>query len=124
MTKENAKEFLPLVQAFAEGKQIQFNPSKYSIPNWQDVYDISFEYDSKSYRIKPEPTRVPLTSEDIPAVCWIRSKDSAELLVYHIDGLGINCREGRRNYDELMRNGVEYSSDRKTWLPCYKEVTK
>jgi len=52
MNKENAHLFLPLVQAFAEGKTIQ-----YAGINWEDIEELVFsEYDKpKDFRIKPEP---------------------------------------------------------------------
>lgn len=53
MNKENAHEFLPLVQALADGKIIQYN----SYGEWYDIDEIEFcRYDDSSYyRIKPEP---------------------------------------------------------------------
>lgn len=49
MTKERAKELLPIIQAFAEGKKIQVNNYNewYTVdsPEWNDNYN---------YRIKPE----------------------------------------------------------------------
>jgi hypothetical protein len=54
MNKENAHLFLPLVQAFAEGKTIQ-----YAGANWEDIEELVFsEYEQpKDFRIKPEPPR-------------------------------------------------------------------
>jgi hypothetical protein len=54
MNKENAHLFLPLVQAFAEGKTIQ-----YAGVNWEDIEELVFsEYDKpKDYRIKPVEPR-------------------------------------------------------------------
>ena len=52
MTRERAKELLPVIRAFSEGKNIQIRPSIQSPwsdtpePHWSEEYD---------YRIKPEP---------------------------------------------------------------------
>lgn len=54
MTKDNAKDYLPLVQALAEGKTIQSN---YRGTHWVDLDDVSFSDPHKCYRIKPEPRR-------------------------------------------------------------------
>lgn len=54
MTKHNAKDYLPLVQALAEGKTIQSN---YRGTHWVDLDDVSFSDPHKCYRIKPEPRR-------------------------------------------------------------------
>lgn len=52
MTKDNAKDFLPLVQALAEGKTIQH----YWECNhtWEDCDDLHFDDDVNTYRIKPK----------------------------------------------------------------------
>ena len=52
MNRERAKELLPIIQAFAEGKDIQ---NKYSNDRgWRAVEQPSFD-DEILYRIKPEP---------------------------------------------------------------------
>jgi len=52
MNKENALLFLPLVQALADGKKIQF---KHIDGHWEDGVNLEFGFDPKCYRIKPEP---------------------------------------------------------------------
>jgi hypothetical protein len=53
MNKNNAAEFLPLVQALSEGKTLQY---RWSLPNeWEDMNDASFVSDPEDYRIKPDP---------------------------------------------------------------------
>jgi hypothetical protein len=49
MTKENAEEFLPIVQALAEGKTIQFG----GLQDWSDIRDVLFDSEPEYYRIKP-----------------------------------------------------------------------
>jgi len=55
MTPERAKELLPIIQAYAEGKYIQARDEATDL--WFDVSseDIYFENDYIEYRIKPEP---------------------------------------------------------------------
>ena len=54
MNKDTAKDYLPLVQALADGKTIQ----KFSAGDgWEDVRSPSFENPAKLYRIKPEPKK-------------------------------------------------------------------
>ena len=54
MNKQNAKDYLPLVQAMAEGKTIQWKSDE---GFWDDIHEIEFcMYDDpECYRIKPEP---------------------------------------------------------------------
>jgi len=52
MTKENAAQYLPLVQALAEGKVIEFKDHD---GDWGEIEDVSFDDRIDRYRIKPEP---------------------------------------------------------------------
>ena len=57
MTREEAKEMLPIIKAFCEGKQIQF-----LFDEWKDVDEIGlreFLENPELYRIKPESTYRP-----------------------------------------------------------------
>lgn len=53
MNKDNAHQYLPLVQALADGKTIQFQ----NVINneWEDNVELRLEYSPEYYRIKPEP---------------------------------------------------------------------
>jgi hypothetical protein len=72
MTKENAKDYLPLVQALADGKEIQNCSSDGSL--WYSLKNFDFTMPPSNYRIKPEPTRVPLGPEDVPPGSALRFK--------------------------------------------------
>lgn len=54
MNRQQAKEFLPIIQAFAEGKTVQTIDKN---GEWINCLYINFEFNSSpnSYRIKPEP---------------------------------------------------------------------
>ena len=67
MTREEAKELLPIMQAYAEGKTIQFKIDGFT--DWTDVDTINLEPNSKrgKYRIKPEPKYRPFKSVE---ECW------------------------------------------------------
>lgn len=51
MNKDNAKDYLPLVQALADGREIQI----WLGGEWGDINDILFSEPVTKYRIKPEP---------------------------------------------------------------------
>jgi len=53
MNKDNAKDYLPLVQALSDGKVIQAR--MFSCDSWKDCARPDFTMDPSSYRIKPEP---------------------------------------------------------------------
>ena len=52
MNKDNAKQFLPLVQALAAGKIIQHKDLQ---GRWVDGDSYLFYEDPENYRVKPEP---------------------------------------------------------------------
>lgn len=64
MNREHAKELLPIIQAFAEGKIVQFENS---FKNWVDCDEIMFNWPPKVYRIKPEPKYRPFANAE---ECW------------------------------------------------------
>ena len=64
ITREEAKEFLPIIQAFAEGKTIQVQENE---GYWRDADVLHFNYDTCRYRIKPEPKYRPFNSAE---ECW------------------------------------------------------
>lgn len=55
MNKDNAKDYLPLVQALADGKVIQMMEA---FGKWKDVENIFLNNPACSYRIKPEPREI------------------------------------------------------------------
>ena len=64
MDKNNAKDFLPFVQALAEGKTIQVKDAD---GNWNDmICSIGFSYSPENYRIKPETTKWWIIPENTP----------------------------------------------------------
>lgn len=64
MNRQEAKELLPVIQAFAEGKTVQF---KNSFEDWIDCDNIMFNWPPKDYRIKPEPKYRPFKDAE---ECW------------------------------------------------------
>ena len=67
MTREKVKELLPVLEAYANGKTIQYCNQEY---HWEDVKpdeQLDFKGDVINYRIKPEPKYRPFNS---PEECW------------------------------------------------------
>lgn len=55
MNKDNAKDYLPLVQALADGKVIQVK----GVNGWEDITaELSLCFAPDQYRIKPEPREI------------------------------------------------------------------
>jgi hypothetical protein len=51
MNREQAKKLLPIIQAFADGADVQFNQGR---DGWTDVKDPTF-FPFTEWRIKPNP---------------------------------------------------------------------
>ena len=63
MTREEAKQILPIIQAFAEGKVIECREKD----KWYKVLEICNEMNPQDYRIKPEPKYRPFKDAE---ECW------------------------------------------------------
>ena len=67
MNRQQAKELLPIIKAYAEGKTIQYY---YEDANWIDISPdkaVDFSNNPSKYRIKPDPKYRPF--KDIEE-CW------------------------------------------------------
>ena len=63
MTREQAKELLPIIQAWAQGKNIQF----LSDGEWHDINQADFTCYPDKYRVKPESKYRPFKTQE---ECW------------------------------------------------------
>lgn len=96
MNKDNAKDYLPLVQALAEGKVVQqvfeFCNGEF---RWSDVSELDTSLPADAYRIKPEPREI-----------WVNRHEDA--------GLGYNFYTSKEAAADGIRHG---------WEPvCFREV--
>lgn len=69
MDRKQAKELLPIIQAFAEGKTIEFRNK--SFKEWAEIDNPSFDPTITNYRIKPEPMYRPFKDAE---ECWQQIK--------------------------------------------------
>lgn len=63
MTREDAKQLLPIIQAFAEGKCVETKTGS----GWVNMENMSFSGKPKAYRIQPEPKHRPFANAE---ECW------------------------------------------------------
>lgn len=94
MTREEAKELLPIIQAFAEGKVVQYRNNS---NEWLDIgknASVGFTRLPLDYRIKPEPKCRPFKNQEEcwnemhkhPDFGWVAAQDSK--VIYHINIVG------------------------------------
>ena len=67
MNRKEAKELMPIIQAFAEGKTIQYYDSLIDIADWEDCENPDFENLTYEFRIKPDTTYRPFKDAE---ECW------------------------------------------------------
>lgn len=103
MNRNEAKELLPIIKAFSEGKTIQV---KQTTGEWVSFSHISFDGEPKCYRIKPEPKYRPFANaEECWAEMqkhqpfgWIKSKEDGSrsliTLIISEENIDINCIGG------------------------------
>lgn len=67
MDRQQAKELLPIIQAFAEGKNIEYRSKGFN-EDWKKVTQIpALSFKSFEYRIKPKPRYRPFANAE---ECW------------------------------------------------------
>ena len=89
MTREEAKQLLPVIQAFADGKMIQDKIE--GLTDWVDTDEINLEYNGRKikHRIKPEPKYRPFEGmeeclnemQKHQPFGWLKSKKDLMLLL-------------------------------------------
>lgn len=105
MNKQKAKELLPIIKAFSEGKVIEF--SRLNLEEWNICENPEF-MDYNKYRIKQEPKLVPFTFEDnlLFRDKWIKYKRNSQDLIritrvcstfFYIENM-----EDKLNYKDLL----------------------
>ena len=113
ITREEVKELLPIMQAFAEGKAIQDKIE--GVTDWVDTDEINLEYEGQKikHRIKPEPKYRPFETRE---ECWVEMHKHSDFgwvvnkntkSIYHInviwdDSLCLDNNETSLNYLEAF----------------------
>lgn len=64
MNRQEAKELLPIIQAFVKGRPIEYQDS---YKKWVESDLMAFNLSPKNYRIKPEPNYRPFKNAE---ECW------------------------------------------------------
>ena len=90
LTREKAKELLPIINGFVDGGTLQF---KYLTESWHDTDHIDVDATDVVYRIKPEPKFRPFKSQEEcwqemhkhPNFGWVKEKASE--IIYNISGI-------------------------------------
>ena len=120
MKLSQAKEYLPFVQAAAEGKIIQCQ----CLSGWKDMSEAGFHERSSEYRIKPTLTLRPWNPEEVPvgakfhvkgSTCWTTVVEAG------FNAVALPQMSGNFDiveYVTLLKNWEHSIDQGKTWLSC------
>lgn len=95
MDRNQAKDLLPIIQAFAEGKCVETKTGS----GWISIENMSFAGNPNSYRIKLEPKYRPFKNAEEcwqemlkhQPFGWIKSNEATEDVYFTITGLTNTC---------------------------------
>lgn len=109
MTREQAKELLPIIKAYSEGKVIQYRHR--GMTTWYDLDSAQFNCDINLYRIKTEPKYKPFKTKE---ECWTEMlkhqpfgwvKEISTEMLYLINGMtntSIVTMENINSFEEAI----------------------
>ncbi len=109
MTREQTKEAILVMQAYVDGKEVEF---KWGSMDWNSTDKPEWNWSAYDYRIKPTATIRPWTADEVPLGAWMRSKRNPQ------DRVLIGWVSVQADRD-LWLDEREHSTDGgKNWLPC------
>ena len=114
MNRKEAKELMPIIQAFAEGKTIQYYDTLIDIDDWEDCENPDFENLTYKFRIKPETTYRPFANAEEcwqemqkhQPFGWVKDNETQSFFVCKAFGnilFSIGIEDKPYNYNEVLR---------------------
>ena len=110
MNIEQTKEAIRVMQAYVDGKEVEF---KWGSMDWNSTDKPEWNWSAYDYRIKPTAKLRPWTADEVPLGAWMRNKS-----VQYDRWIIVHLQYSSRNREEWCKN-YEHSTDGgKNWLPC------
>ena len=114
MDRNQAKELLPIIQAYAEGKSIEFSSITDVSKAWREVTDFPLGMiGSFKFRIKPEPKYRPFANaeecwnemEKHHPFGWVNDRNGSKFIIGAVDSDNtvFICEDGTRTFDEVFK---------------------
>ena len=110
MDRNQAKEFYPILQAFAEGKDVE----SHAKDKWYKVIEICNGINPQDYRIKPEPKYRPFKDagecwdemQKHQPFGWVKDRNGSKFVIENVDSRGFVevYDEGTCNFNEVFEN--------------------
>ena len=109
MTREQTIESIRIMQAYVDGKEVEF---KWMSKDWNSTDKPEWNWSAYDYRIKPTATLRPWTADEVPLGMQARNPK------YPKTRWLIDRTSSEENRIDWCKN-YEHSTDGgKTWLPC------
>jgi len=120
--------YAALKEAHAAGKTIQCK--HWSESHWFDLAEPQFTAAPSSYRIKPEPRKVPLGPDDVMPGCVISLDREHLAAVIATSAYSLSTLDTTRTWKRLMEDNLQINRsvpltgkwDKDAWEPCYKLI--
>ena len=110
MTREQTIEAIRIMQAYVDGKEVEF---KWGSMDWNSTDKPEWNWSAYDYGIKPTATLRPWTADEVPLGAWMRNKS-----VQYDRWIIVHLQYSSRNREEWL-DKYEHSTDGgKNWLPC------
>ena len=120
MTREEAKAFYPILQAFAEGKVIETRTDPNVVGkgledmnDWTEMNEIE-HWNNILYRVKPEPKYRPFVNAEEcwtemqkhQPFGWVKDRNGSKFVIENVDSRGFVevYDEGTCNFNEVFEN--------------------
>jgi hypothetical protein len=109
MNKKQTIEAIRVMQAFVDGKEVQFYVG---LDRWDTLISPDWNWQDCEYRIKPTPVLRPWTADEVPLGAWMRYKNNHKKRWLIINATDLHLHQ-------LWLEDSEHSTDKGvTWLPC------
>lgn len=129
MTPQEAKKLLPVIQAFAEGKEVEAKCKRSTDDKWAPLRDSVWDIDYFDYRIKPESKYRPWRPEEVPVGCVLKVGGASSVYqpvdwenncvtIYSTSLGGHSGHFYTHTYKQLCDDWVYSTDNGKTWQPC------
>ena len=117
MTREQTIEAIRVMQAYVDGKEVQYLGKKRNVmglllSDWCDTHEPFWNFEHYDYRIKPTTTIRSWTADEVPLGAWIRYKRA-------LHDRSILVWTSNQADRDMWLDEREHSTDGgKNWLPC------
>lgn len=115
MNRKEATELLPIIQAFSEGRVIEFSSITDVSKAWREVTDFPIGMIKNfKFRIKPEPKYRPFVNAEEcwtemlkhQPFGWVKDRNGSKFIIENVDSRGFVevYDEGTCNFKEVFEN--------------------